>query len=129
MLIPPANCSAPDVWGGITLTLTVTTNGTQFPRFAFFTFQNVEIWRFFDTYSKQRGRRRHRLDVRQRRDALHPPFLRTRHIHFAARQRHPVGLDGEYAVTLKATIFSGSSLFPPAPRADLMNDYSADDSR
>ncbi|KAH9008585.1 hypothetical protein EDB83DRAFT_2323029 [Lactarius deliciosus] len=30
---------------GVTLTLTVTTNGTQYPRLAFFTFQNVEIWR------------------------------------------------------------------------------------
>ncbi|KAH8982207.1 hypothetical protein EDB92DRAFT_1894873 [Lactarius akahatsu] len=42
---PPTGCSTPNVWGGVTLNLTVTSNGTQYPRFAFFTFQNVEIWR------------------------------------------------------------------------------------
>ncbi|KAH9167303.1 peptide N-acetyl-beta-D-glucosaminyl asparaginase amidase A-domain-containing protein [Lactarius sanguifluus] len=42
---PPTDCSTPNVWGGVTLTLTVTINGTQYPRLAFFTFHNVEIWR------------------------------------------------------------------------------------
>ncbi|KAH9047942.1 peptide N-acetyl-beta-D-glucosaminyl asparaginase amidase A-domain-containing protein [Lactarius deliciosus] len=119
---PPTGCSTPNVWGGVTLTLTVTSNGTQLPRLAFFTFQNVEIWRSSTPVPTDLGSGgivwTYVKDVTRFIPLFSEPgtfILQLDNvINFEA------GLDGEYAVTLEATIFSGSSLFPPAPRADLI---------
>lgn len=39
---PPADCGEAGSWAGISLNLTVTSNGTQYDRLGVFTFQNVE---------------------------------------------------------------------------------------
>ncbi|KAH9037478.1 peptide N-acetyl-beta-D-glucosaminyl asparaginase amidase A-domain-containing protein [Lactarius pseudohatsudake] len=117
---PPTGCGTPDVWAGVTLNFTVTIKGTQFPRFAFFTFQNVEIWRsstpipggsgpdgIIWTYVK---------DVTR----FIPLFSKPGTFILQLDNVVQPGLDGEFAVTLEATIFSNSSGFPPAQRADLI---------
>ncbi|KAH9008581.1 peptide N-acetyl-beta-D-glucosaminyl asparaginase amidase A-domain-containing protein, partial [Lactarius deliciosus] len=118
---PPTGCSTPNQWGGITLNFTVTSNGTQLPRFAFFTFQNVEIWRSSTLIPNESGD-----------DGIVWTYVKdvTRFIPlfsepgtFILQLDNDIGepgLDGEFAVTLEATIFSGSSRFPPAQRADLI---------
>ncbi|KAH9013770.1 peptide N-acetyl-beta-D-glucosaminyl asparaginase amidase A-domain-containing protein [Lactarius pseudohatsudake] len=117
---PPTGCSTPNEWAGITLTLTVTSNGTQYPRLAFFTFHNVEIWRSSTPIPDNLGS-----------DGIVWTYVKdvTRFIPLFAEPGTFIlqldnviqtGLDGEFAVTLEATIFSGSSLFPPAQRADLI---------
>ncbi|KAH9170693.1 peptide-N4-(N-acetyl-beta-glucosaminyl)asparagine amidase A [Lactarius sanguifluus] len=117
---PPTDCSTPNVWGGVTLTLTVKSSGTQAPRLAFFTFHNVEIWRSSTLIPNESGD-----------DGIVWTYVKdvTRFIPlfsepgtFILQLDNDVGsgLDGEFAVTLEATIFSGSSRFPPAPRADLI---------
>ncbi|KAH9015491.1 peptide N-acetyl-beta-D-glucosaminyl asparaginase amidase A-domain-containing protein [Lactarius pseudohatsudake] len=117
---PPTGCGTPDVWAGVTLNFTVTIKGTQFPRFAFFTFQNVEIWRssipipggsgddgIVWTYVK---------DVTR----FIPLFSKPGTFILQLDNVVQPGLDGEFAVTLEATIFSNSSGFPPAQRTDLI---------
>ncbi|KAH9040907.1 peptide N-acetyl-beta-D-glucosaminyl asparaginase amidase A-domain-containing protein [Lactarius deliciosus] len=117
---PPTGCSTPNVWAGVTLTLTVTSNGSQYPRLAFFTLQNVEIWRSSTLMPNDLGS-----------DGIVWTYVKdvTRFIPLFSEPGTFIlqldnviepGLDGEYAVTLEATIFSGSSLFPPAQRADLI---------
>ncbi|KAH9003639.1 peptide-N4-(N-acetyl-beta-glucosaminyl)asparagine amidase A [Lactarius hatsudake] len=118
---PPTDCSTPNEWAGITLNFTVTINGTQLPRYAFFTFQNVEIWRSSTPIPNESGA-----------DGIVWTYVKdvTRFIPlfsepgtFILQLDNDIGepgLDGEFAVTLEATIFSGSSLFPPAQRADLI---------
>ncbi|KAH8978891.1 peptide N-acetyl-beta-D-glucosaminyl asparaginase amidase A-domain-containing protein [Lactarius hatsudake] len=117
---PPTGCSTPNVWAGVTLTLTVTSNGSQYPRLAFFTLQNVEIWRSSTLMPNDLGS-----------DGIVWTYVKdvTRFIPLFSEPGTFIlqldnviepGLDGEYAVTLEATIFSGSSRFPPAQRADLI---------
>ncbi|KAH9019710.1 peptide N-acetyl-beta-D-glucosaminyl asparaginase amidase A-domain-containing protein [Lactarius hengduanensis] len=117
---PPTGCGTPDVWAGVTLNFTVTINGTQFPRFAFFTFQNVEIWRSSTPIPGGSGD-----------DGIVWTYVKdvTRFIPLFSKPGTFIlqldnvvqpGLDGEFAVTLEATIFSNSSGFPPAQRADLI---------
>ncbi|KAH9177898.1 peptide N-acetyl-beta-D-glucosaminyl asparaginase amidase A-domain-containing protein [Lactarius sanguifluus] len=119
---PPTDCSTPNVWGGVTLTLTVTINGTQYPRLAFFTFHNVEIWRSSTPIPDNLGS-----------DGIVWTYVKdvTRFIPLFSKPgtfilqldndiQPEAGYNGEYAVTLEATIFSGSSRFPPAQRADLI---------
>ncbi|KAH9177904.1 peptide N-acetyl-beta-D-glucosaminyl asparaginase amidase A-domain-containing protein [Lactarius sanguifluus] len=118
---PPTDCSTPNEWAGITLNFTVTSNGTQLPRFAFFTFQNVEIWRSSTLVPNESGD-----------DGIVWTYVKdvTRFIPlfsepgtFILQLDNDIGepgLDGKFAVTLEATIFSGSSRFPPAQRADLI---------
>ncbi|KAH9037484.1 peptide N-acetyl-beta-D-glucosaminyl asparaginase amidase A-domain-containing protein [Lactarius pseudohatsudake] len=118
--IPPTGCGTPDVWAGVTLNFTVAINGTQYPRLAFFTFQNVEIWRssapipggsgpdgIIWTYVK---------DVTRFIPLFSNPGIFILQLDNVVQP----GLDGEFAVTLEATIFSNSSGFPPAQRADLI---------
>ncbi|KAH9167301.1 peptide N-acetyl-beta-D-glucosaminyl asparaginase amidase A-domain-containing protein [Lactarius sanguifluus] len=52
---PPTGCSSPNVWDGVTLNLTVQISGTQLPRLAFFTFQNIEIWGSSTLISNESG--------------------------------------------------------------------------
>ncbi|KAH9031826.1 peptide N-acetyl-beta-D-glucosaminyl asparaginase amidase A-domain-containing protein [Lactarius hengduanensis] len=117
---PPTGCGTPDVWAGVTLNFTVTIKGTQFPRFAFFTFQNVEIWRSSTPIPGDSGN-----------DGIVWTYVKdvTRFIPLFSKPGTFIlqldnvvesGLDGEFAVTLEATIFSNSSRFPPAQRADLI---------
>ncbi|KAH9061967.1 peptide N-acetyl-beta-D-glucosaminyl asparaginase amidase A-domain-containing protein [Lactarius vividus] len=118
--IPPTDCSTPNEWAGVTLNLTVKSNGTQDPRLAFLTFQNVEIWRTSTLIPNESGD-----------DGIIWTYVKdvTRFIPLFSKPGTFIlqldnviqpGLDGEFAVTLEATIFSGSSLFPPAQRADLI---------
>ncbi|KAH8982203.1 peptide N-acetyl-beta-D-glucosaminyl asparaginase amidase A-domain-containing protein [Lactarius akahatsu] len=118
---PPTGCSTPNVWAGITLNFTVTSNGTQLPRFAFFTFQNVEIWRSSTLIPNESGDEgivwTYVKDVTRFIPLFSEPGT------FILQLDNDIGepgLDGEFAVTLEATIFSGSSQFPPAQRADLI---------
>ncbi|KAH8978225.1 peptide N-acetyl-beta-D-glucosaminyl asparaginase amidase A-domain-containing protein [Lactarius akahatsu] len=117
---PPTGCSTPDVWAGITLNFTVTSNGTQLPRFAFFTFQNVEIWRSSTSIPNESGADgivwTYVKDVTR----FIPLFSQPGTFILQLDNVVQTGLDGEFAVTLEATIFSGSSRFPPAQRADLI---------
>ncbi|KAH9062603.1 peptide N-acetyl-beta-D-glucosaminyl asparaginase amidase A-domain-containing protein [Lactarius deliciosus] len=117
---PPTGCSTPNVWGGITLTLTVTSNGTQLPRFAFFTFQNVEIWRSSTLIPNSSGDDgivwTYVKDVTR----FIPLFSEPGTFILQLDKDTRVEYNGEFAVTLEATIFSGSSRFPPAQRADLI---------
>ncbi|KAH8980166.1 peptide N-acetyl-beta-D-glucosaminyl asparaginase amidase A-domain-containing protein [Lactarius hatsudake] len=117
---PPTGCSTPNVWSGVTLTLTVTSNGTQFSRLAFFTFHNVEIWRSSTFIPNNLGSDgivwTYVKDVTR----FIPLFSEPGTFILQLDNDIQVGIDGEYAVTLEATIFSGSSRFPPAPRADLI---------
>ncbi|KAH9061965.1 peptide N-acetyl-beta-D-glucosaminyl asparaginase amidase A-domain-containing protein [Lactarius vividus] len=117
---PPTDCSTPNEWAGVTLTFTATSNGTQDPRLAFLTFQNVEIWRSSTPVPTDSGG-----------DGIIWTYVKdvTRFIPLFSKPGTFIlqldnviqsGLDGEFAVTLEATIFSGSSLFPPAQRADLI---------
>ncbi|KAH9031937.1 peptide N-acetyl-beta-D-glucosaminyl asparaginase amidase A-domain-containing protein [Lactarius pseudohatsudake] len=117
---PPTGCSSPNVWGGITLTLTVRSNGTQYPRLAFFTFHNVEIWRSSTLIPDGSGDDgivwTYVKDVTR----FIPLFSKPGTFILQLDNEITPGLDGEYGVTLEATIFSGSSQFPPAQRADLI---------
>ncbi|KAH9177897.1 peptide N-acetyl-beta-D-glucosaminyl asparaginase amidase A-domain-containing protein [Lactarius sanguifluus] len=117
---PPTDCSTPNVWGGVILNLTVKSSGTQLPRLAFFTFHNVEIWRSSTLIPNESGD-----------DGIVWTYVKdvTRFIPLFSKPGTFIlqldndvgpGYDGEFAVTLEATIFSGSSRFPPAPRADLI---------
>ncbi|KAH9008587.1 peptide N-acetyl-beta-D-glucosaminyl asparaginase amidase A-domain-containing protein [Lactarius deliciosus] len=118
---PPTDCSTPNEWAGITLNFTVTINGTQLPRYAFFTFQNVEIWRSSTPIPNESGD-----------DGIVWTYVKdvTRFIPLFSEPGTFIlqldndfsepGLNGEFAVTLEATIFLGSSRFPPAQRADLI---------
>ncbi|KAH9037494.1 peptide N-acetyl-beta-D-glucosaminyl asparaginase amidase A-domain-containing protein [Lactarius pseudohatsudake] len=117
---PPTGCGTSDVWAGVTLNFTVTIKGTQYPRFAFFTFQNVEIWRSSTPIPGDSGD-----------DGIVWTYVKdvTRFIPLFSKPGTFIlqldnvvqsGLDGEFAVTLEATIFSNSSQFPPAQRADLI---------
>ncbi|KAH9031822.1 peptide N-acetyl-beta-D-glucosaminyl asparaginase amidase A-domain-containing protein [Lactarius hengduanensis] len=117
---PPTGCGTPDVWAGVTLNFTVTIHGTQYPRVAFFTFQNVEIWRSSTPIPAESGP-----------DGIVWTYVKdvTRFIPLFSKPGTFIlqldnvvesGLDGEFAVTLEATIFSNSSQFPPAQRADLI---------
>ncbi|KAH9015404.1 peptide-N4-(N-acetyl-beta-glucosaminyl)asparagine amidase A [Lactarius pseudohatsudake] len=117
---PPTGCGTPDVWAGVTLNFTVTIHGTQYPRVAFFTFQNVEIWRSSTPIPAESGL-----------DGIVWTYVKdvTRFIPLFSKPGTFIlqldnvvesGLDGEFAVTLEATIFSNSSQFPPAQRADLI---------
>ncbi|KAH8982208.1 peptide N-acetyl-beta-D-glucosaminyl asparaginase amidase A-domain-containing protein [Lactarius akahatsu] len=117
---PPTGCSTPNVWGGVTLTLTVTSNGRQLPRFAFFTFQNVEIWRsstLIPTSSGDDG-----IVWTYVKDVTRfiPLFSKPGTFILQFDNDTLAEYNGEFAVTLEATIFSGSSRFPPAQRADLI---------
>ncbi|KAH9178002.1 peptide N-acetyl-beta-D-glucosaminyl asparaginase amidase A-domain-containing protein [Lactarius sanguifluus] len=117
---PPANCGTPNTWAGVTLTLTATTNGTQYPRLAFFNFQNVEIWRSSTPTPNDSGDDgivwTYVKDVTR----FIPLFSKPGTFILQLDNVVQFGLDGEFAVTLEATIFSGSSRFPPAQRADLI---------
>ncbi|KAH9169252.1 peptide N-acetyl-beta-D-glucosaminyl asparaginase amidase A-domain-containing protein [Lactarius sanguifluus] len=117
---PPTNCGTPNTWAGVTLTLTATTNGTQYPRLAFFNFQNVEIWRSSTPIPNVSGDDgviwTYVKDVTR----FIPLFSKPGKFILQLDNVVQSGINGEYAVTLEATIFSGSSLFPPAPRADLI---------
>ncbi|KAH9177971.1 peptide N-acetyl-beta-D-glucosaminyl asparaginase amidase A-domain-containing protein [Lactarius sanguifluus] len=117
---PPTGCSTPNVWAGVTLTLTVTSNGAQHPRLALFTFQNVEIWRSSTLMPNNSGSDgivwTYVKDVTR----FIPLFSEPGTFILQLDNVIHAGLDGEYAVTLEATIFSGSSRFPPAQRADLI---------
>ncbi|KAH9003645.1 peptide N-acetyl-beta-D-glucosaminyl asparaginase amidase A-domain-containing protein, partial [Lactarius hatsudake] len=117
---PPTGCSTPNEWGGVTLTLTVTSNGTQLPRFAFFTFQNVEIWRSSTLIPNSAGDDgivwTYVKDVTR----FIPLFSKPGTFILQLDSDTRVEYNGEFAVTLEATIFSGSSRFPPAQRADLI---------
>ncbi|KAH9030851.1 peptide N-acetyl-beta-D-glucosaminyl asparaginase amidase A-domain-containing protein [Lactarius deliciosus] len=118
---PPTNCGTPTTWAGVTLTLTATTKGTQYPRLAFSNFQNVEIWRSSTPIPNDAGSDgivwTYVKDVTR----FTPLFSKPgKFILQLDNVLKPGVLDGEYAVTLEATIFSGSSRFPPAQRADLI---------
>ncbi|KAH9005456.1 peptide-N4-(N-acetyl-beta-glucosaminyl)asparagine amidase A [Lactarius hatsudake] len=117
---PPTNCGTPNTWAGVTLTLTATTNGTQYPRLAFFNFQNVEIWRSSTPIPNGAGSDgivwTYVKDVTR----FTPLFSKPGKFILQLDNVVQSGIDGEYAVTLEATIFSGSSRFPPAQRADLI---------
>ncbi|KAH9010509.1 peptide N-acetyl-beta-D-glucosaminyl asparaginase amidase A-domain-containing protein [Lactarius pseudohatsudake] len=117
---PPTGCGTPNVWAGVALNFTVTSNGTQYPRLAFFTFQNVEIWRSSTPIPDESGD-----------DGIVWTYVKdvTRFIPLFSKPGTFIlqldnvvesGLDGEFAVTLEAIIFSNSSRFPPAQRADLI---------
>ncbi|KAH9054088.1 peptide N-acetyl-beta-D-glucosaminyl asparaginase amidase A-domain-containing protein [Lactarius vividus] len=117
---PPTDCSTPNEWAGVTLTFTATSNGTQYPRLAFFTFQNVEIWRSSTPIPTNSGDDgiiwTYTKDVTR----FIPLFSKPGTFILQLDNVIQPGLDGEFAVTLQATIFSGSSRFPPAQRADLI---------
>ncbi|KAH8982530.1 peptide N-acetyl-beta-D-glucosaminyl asparaginase amidase A-domain-containing protein [Lactarius akahatsu] len=114
---PPTGCSTPNVWGGVTLTLTVTSSGTQFPRFAFLLSIMLKV--SIPTDSGSEG-----IVWTYVKDVTRFMPLFSEPGTFILQLDNVIdsgaGLDGGYAVTLEATIFSGSSLFPPAPRADLI---------
>ncbi|KAH9015483.1 peptide N-acetyl-beta-D-glucosaminyl asparaginase amidase A-domain-containing protein [Lactarius hengduanensis] len=120
LTLPPTDCGTPDLWAGVTLNFTVTINGTQYPRLAFFTFQNVEIWRSSTPIPDDSGDGgivwTYVKDVTR----FLPLFSNPGTFILQLDNVVESGLDGEFAVTLEATIFSNSSQFPPAQRADLI---------
>ncbi|KAF9464707.1 peptide N-acetyl-beta-D-glucosaminyl asparaginase amidase A-domain-containing protein [Collybia nuda] len=115
---PPTDCGLPGSWSGITLNLTVTSNGTQFDRLGIFTFQNVEIWRT-STPEPSRG------------DGIIWTYIKdvTRYIPLFAKPGTFIlqldnliqpGLDGIYSTTVHATFYASSAAHPPAKKADLI---------
>ncbi|KAH9008184.1 peptide N-acetyl-beta-D-glucosaminyl asparaginase amidase A-domain-containing protein [Lactarius deliciosus] len=119
---PPTGCGSPNVWGGVTLNLTVQISGTQLPRLAFFTFQNIEIWRSSTLIPNESGDDgivwTYVKDVTRFIPLFSKPGTFILQLHNDIQPE--AGYNGEYAVTLEVTIFSGSSRFPPAQRADLI---------
>ncbi|KZT09543.1 uncharacterized protein LAESUDRAFT_722507 [Laetiporus sulphureus 93-53] len=114
---PPTECGEAGSWAGITLNLTVTSNGTQYDRLGIFTFQNVEIWRtstpepttdgIIWTYVK---------DVTR----YIPLFSEPGTFLFELDNLLEDGLTGQYASTVTATFYASSSEYPAAPRADII---------
>ncbi|KAI9432687.1 peptide N-acetyl-beta-D-glucosaminyl asparaginase amidase A-domain-containing protein [Lactarius indigo] len=118
LLSPPTSCSTPNEWAGVTLNLTVTSTGTQYSRFGFLTLQDVEIWRTSTAMPVEGDG----IIWTQIKDVTRFIPLFTKPGTFVLQLDNAIqpGDDGEYTVTLDATIFSGSSQFPPAQRADLI---------
>lgn len=113
---PPTDCGPVGSWTGVSLNLTVTSNGTQYDRLATFTFQEVEIWRsstpeptqgdgIIWTYLK---------DVTR----YTPLFAKAGTFIMELDNIVETGLDGEYAATLLATFYESSILHPTAPQAN-----------
>ncbi|KAH8117599.1 peptide N-acetyl-beta-D-glucosaminyl asparaginase amidase A-domain-containing protein [Phellopilus nigrolimitatus] len=120
---PPTDCGEVGSWVGISLNLTVTSNGTQFDRLGIFTFQNTEIWRtstpeptggdgIIWTYLK---------DVTR----YIPLFSKPGEFIFELDNLLETGLDGQYASTVSATFFASSAAHPAAKKADLIIPISA----
>ncbi|KLO12594.1 hypothetical protein SCHPADRAFT_407216 [Schizopora paradoxa] len=119
---PPTDCGPVGSWAGISLNLTVTSNGTQFDRLGIFTFQNTEIWRTstpeptFDgiiwTYLK---------DVTR----FIPLFSKPGEFIFELDNLLETGLNGQYASTVTATFFASSPSHPAAKNANLILPISA----
>ncbi|EJD06059.1 uncharacterized protein FOMMEDRAFT_145373 [Fomitiporia mediterranea MF3/22] len=120
---PPTDCGDVGSWAGISLNLTVTSNGTQFDRLGIITFQNAEIWRT-STPEPTRG------------DGIIWTYLKdvTRYIPlfsspgefiFELDNLLETGLDGQYASTVSVTFFASSAEHQPAKKADLILPISA----
>ncbi|VDB82939.1 unnamed protein product [Peniophora sp. CBMAI 1063] len=115
---PPTDCGDVGTWAGISLNLTVTSNGTQFDRLGILTFQNVEIWRT-STPEPTSGDGiiwQHLKDVTK----FQPLFAKSGTFIFQLDNLLETGLNGQYATTLDATFFASSAEHPPAPQADLI---------
>ncbi|KAI9432688.1 peptide N-acetyl-beta-D-glucosaminyl asparaginase amidase A-domain-containing protein [Lactarius indigo] len=114
---PPTGCSTPNEWAGVTLTLNITSSGAQYPRLGFLTFQNVEIWRISTPIPVNDD-----ISLTHVKDVTRfiPLFSKPGTFILELDNVVQPGDDGEYTVTLDATIFSGSSQFQPAQRADLI---------
>jgi hypothetical protein len=113
---PPTDCGAAGSWAGVSMNMTVTSNGTQFDRLATFTFQNVEIWRtstaepvpgdgIIWSYSK---------DVTR----YIPLFAKPGSLILELNNLLGKGLDGQYAATVEVTFFASSDKHPPAKQAN-----------
>ncbi|KAI5122971.1 hypothetical protein M0805_006850 [Coniferiporia weirii] len=120
---PPTDCGEVGSWTGISLNLTVTSNGTQFDRLGIFTFQNAEIWRtstpeptggdgIIWTYLK---------DVTR----YIPLFSSPGEFIFELDNLLETGLNGQYATTVSATFFASDVAHPAAKKADLILPISA----
>ncbi|KZV71667.1 hypothetical protein PENSPDRAFT_684442 [Peniophora sp. CONT] len=115
---PPTDCGEVGTWAGISLNLTVTSNGTQFDRLGIFTFQNVEIWRT-STPEPTSGAGivwQHLKDVTK----FQPLFAKPGSFIFQLDNLLETGLNGQYATTVDATFFASSAAHPAAPQADLI---------
>ncbi|OCB89705.1 hypothetical protein A7U60_g3184 [Sanghuangporus baumii] len=120
---PPTDCGEVGSWAGISLNLTVTSNGTQFDRLGIFTFQNTEIWRT-STPEPSRGDGiiwTYLKDVTR----FIPLFSSPGEFVFELDNLLQEGLDGQYASTVSATFFASSSEHAPAKKADLILPISA----
>jgi len=112
---PPNECGPVGSWAGITLNLTVTSNGTQYDRLAVFTFQNVEIWRsstpeptttgIIWTYVK---------DVTR----YTPLFAKPGTFILELDNIIQTGLTGVYSTTVHATFYASSNQHPAAKKAN-----------
>ncbi|KAL5529020.1 hypothetical protein ACEPAG_4994 [Sanghuangporus baumii] len=120
---PPTDCGDVGSWAGISLNLTVTSNGTQFDRLGIFTFQNTEIWRT-STPEPTRGDGiiwTYLKDVTR----FIPLFSSPGEFIFELDNLLQEGLDGQYASTVSATFFASSPEHPAAKKADLILPISA----
>ncbi|EIW85186.1 hypothetical protein CONPUDRAFT_87677 [Coniophora puteana RWD-64-598 SS2] len=127
---PPTDCGDAGSWAGITLNLTVTSNGTQYDRLGIFTFQNTEIWRtstpeptpdgIFWTYTK---------DVTR----YTPLFKEPGTFILELDNELSTGLTGQYATTVYATFYAATAQYTTAPQSNLivpistLSNTSADD--
>ncbi|KAJ7940635.1 peptide N-acetyl-beta-D-glucosaminyl asparaginase amidase A-domain-containing protein [Mycena leptocephala] len=112
---PPTHCGPVGSWAGVTLNLTVTSNGTQYDRLGIFTFQNVEIWRtstpepttagIIWTYVK---------DVTR----YTPLFAKPGTFILELDNIVQTGLTGVYSTTVHATFYASSKQHPPAKKAN-----------
>ncbi|KAJ3541852.1 hypothetical protein NM688_g6033 [Phlebia brevispora] len=115
---PATDCGTPGSWAGISLNLTVTSNGTQYDRLGIFTLNNVEIWRT-STPEPTRGDGiiwTYLKDVTRYTPLFAVPGTFTLELDNLIE----TGLDGEYASVLYATFYASSAQHPPGLHADVI---------
>ncbi|KAJ7774828.1 peptide-N4-(N-acetyl-beta-glucosaminyl)asparagine amidase A [Mycena metata] len=114
---PPTNCGAVGSWAGVTLNLTVTSNGTQYDRLAVFTFQNVEIWRSSTPEPTTTG-----IVWNYVKDVTRYTPLFAKPGTFILELDNIVdvetGLTGIYSTTVQATFYAFSNQHPAAKKAN-----------
>ncbi|GAA6005589.1 hypothetical protein JCM10207_005261 [Rhodosporidiobolus poonsookiae] len=114
---PPTDCGVPGSWAAVVLSLTVTSNGTQFDRLASFSLDHVEIWRTSTAEPTRNGIIwTYEKDVSR----FAPLFAKPGQLVFELDNVITERYTGIFSTILSATFYEPTPDFPAPSRADLI---------